>query len=137
MRHYRHCVLVICTALFFLLSPVDLGADEPTTTCEVQGIGAEEDFAKKVCKAAEELGLHPTLVHSYGAGGVDIFIPESEANNLRMDLTELRRLVTSLTDWTKRNYTGFNAVDVTIMGGDSKIAKGSKLGTRETKVILF
>lgn len=137
MRITQDKLLVFCIGLFFLLFSVDLRADESSQSCEIQGVGAEKDFAKKVCKAAQNLGFHPTLIHSYGAGGVDVFIAESEADNLRMDPAKLTRLVTSLTDWAKRNYHGFNAVDVTIVGGDSKIAKGSKLGENETKVILF
>lgn len=137
MRKYRDSVLVACMLYFFLIFPVDLHAGEPPKDCEVQGIGAEMDFAKKLCSAAENIGLHPTLVHSYGAGGVDVFISESETDDLRKDPEKLKRLVTSLTEWAKQNYSGFNAVDVTIVGGNSKIAQGSKLGQQKTKVTLY
>ena len=137
MRKYRNSFLVAWMFFFFLISPVGLSAGESQKNCEVQGVGAEVDFAKKVCGAAENLGLHPTLVHSYGAGGVDVFISESEADSLRKDPAKLKHLVISLTDWAKQNYSGFNAVDVTIVGGDSKIAKGSRLGNNETNVILY
>ncbi len=137
MRNNQGKLLVFCIGLFFFLFPVDLRADKSSQSCEIQGGGAEKDFAEKVCKAAQNLGIHPTLIHSYGAGGVDVFISESEAENLRMDPAKLTCLVTSLTDWAKRNYHAFNAVDVTIVGGDLKIAQGSKLGEKETKVILF
>lgn len=137
MRNYRDSIIFFCLVLFIPLFPIDLRADEPSKSCDVQGIDDEIDFAKKVCKVAENLGLHPTLVHSFGAGGVDIFISESEGDNLRMNPPKLTSLVTSLTDWAKRNYKKFNMVEITIVGGDSKIAKGSKLGEKETKVTLF
>jgi hypothetical protein len=137
MRKYRDSVLVACVLYFALIFPADLHAGEPLKGCEVQGIDAEMDFAKKVCGAAENIGLHPTLVHSYGAGGVDIFISESEANDLRRGPEKLKGIVTSLAEWAKQTYSGFNAVDVTIVGGNSKIAQGSKLGQQKTKVTLY
>ena len=124
MREYRISVLCTCMVFFFLRFPVYLQAGEPPKSCEADGIGAELDFAKKVCNAAKNLGLYPTLVYSYGAGSVDVFISESEADNLSKDHVKLKRLVTSLTDWAKNNYSGFNYVSVTIVGGSSKIAKG-------------
>lgn len=137
MGKYRANVLVVCMLYFALILPAGLFADNSLKDCAIQGIGAEMDFAKKMCSAAEQIGLHPTLVHSYGAGGVDIFISESEADDLRNDPEKLKELVTLLTEWAKQNYSGFNAVDVTIVGGDSKIAQGSKLGKQKTKAILY
>ena len=95
--------------------------------CEPQGIGAEKDFAERVCEAATKFGHHPELVHSFGAGGVDIFISEAEGNNLRSNKAKLTKLVKSLTEWSKKNYTAFNAVEITIVAGDSKIARGGKI----------
>ena len=128
MRKYRSGVLVVCIFSIATIFPVYLLAGEPLNNCKAQGIGTELDFAKKVCSAAENIGLHPTLVHSFGAGGVDVFISESEADDLRKAPEKLKRIVTSLTEWAKKNYSGFNAVDMTIVGRNSKIAKGSKLG---------
>ncbi len=105
--------------------------------CKAQGIGEEEAFAKKVCKASVQFGLHPELVHSFGAGGVDIFISEAEAKKLISQKSKLRNLMLSLTEWSKENYKKFNAVEITIVGGDSKIARGAKLGTMKTKVTLY
>jgi len=105
--------------------------------CEAQGIGVEKDFAEKVCKAATKFGLHPELVHSFGAGGVDIFISKAAGNNLVEDKAKLTKLVKSLTEWSKNNYSNFNAVEITIVAGDSKIARGGKIGTLETTIILY
>lgn len=78
MRKYRDKILVACILYVFLISPVDIYSAKSPKGCEVEGIGAEMIFAKKVCIAAKNIGLSPELVHSYGAGGVDVFISESE-----------------------------------------------------------
>ena len=105
--------------------------------CTPQGIGEEEDFAIKVCKAATKFGLHPELVHSFGAGGVDVFISKAEAKKLLSNKAKLRNVVVSLTEWSKKNYSKFNAVEITIVGGDRKIARGVKIGTMKAKVTLY
>lgn len=104
--------------------------------CQAQGIGDEETFARTVCVVASDFGFRAQLVHSYGAGGVDVFISEADARKLASNREELRRKTTALTAWAKRNYTAFNAVDVTIVG-DSKIARGSKIGSGPTTVELY
>jgi hypothetical protein len=134
MRTCQIWMFVLLTGLLPVLFPTHSGAAE--SNCEAQGIDTEREFARRVCAAAEDLGLDPTLVHSFGAGGVDVFVSQSVEGDLRADPTKLRRLMVKLTDWVKQNYVGFNAVEVTLVG-DSKIAKGSKVGTMEMKVILF
>lgn len=104
--------------------------------CQAQGIDDEEVFARKICASARDFGFEAELVHSYGAGGVNVFISEADAEHLAHNRMELERSTTALTEWTKRNYTAFNAVEVTIVGA-SKIAKGSKLGTRPTTLQLY
>jgi hypothetical protein len=111
-------------------------ADVRSGDCQAQGIGDEEAFARRVCDVSRDLGLRATLVHSYGAGGVDVFISAADAQRLASNRAELQRSTTALTEWAKRNYTAFNAVTVTIVG-DSKIARGSKLGVRPTTVEVF
>lgn len=117
--------------------PTTSGSAASTGGCEAQGIGSEEAFARRLCAAAQDFGFEPELVHSYGAGGVDVFISEAEAANLRGDARKLRRRTASLTEWAKQNYNGFNAVEVTIVGGDSRIAKGQKIGAGTTKIELY
>ena len=117
--------------------PTTSGSTASTGGCEAQGIGPEETFARRLCAAAQDFGFEAELVHSYGAGGVDVFISEAEAANLRRDSEKLRRQIASLTEWAKQNYSGFNAVEVTIVGGDSRIAKGQKIGVGTTKVEIY
>lgn len=105
--------------------------------CEAQGIAAEESFAQQMCAAAKDFGFKPRLVHSHGAGGVDVFISEADALILRHNQAELRRQTAALTEWAKRNYSAFNAVEVTIVGGDSKMAKGRQIGTSAAAVELY
>ena len=97
----------------------------------------EKDFAIKICEAAAKFGLHPELVHSFGAGGVDVFIPKAEAKKLLSSKAKLTNLVISLTEWSKKNYSKFNAVEITIVGGERKIARGGKIGAMKTKVTLY
>lgn len=128
--------------LFVFITVLSLFSYATTTTtqgseCTPQGIGEEEDFAIKVCKVAAKFGLHPELVHSFGAGGVDVFISKSEAKKLLSNKVKLRNVVVSLTEWSKKNYSKFNMVTITIVGGDRKIASGEKIGTMKTKVILY
>lgn len=108
----------------------------PGNDCKAQGIGDEEDFAREVCLAARDFGFRAQLVHSYGAGGVDVFITEEAAQQLALNRAALERNTRALTEWAKRNYSGFNAVEVTIVG-DARIARGSKLGSRPTTVELY
>lgn len=89
-------VLLLATVCVCVL-PVSSNAEELANTCEAQGVGDEENFAKQICGVAKNHGLHPTLVHSIGAGGVDIFIPQSEAEVLRKDPKRLEQIVKSLT----------------------------------------
>lgn len=124
--------IIVLSLLPFVAATIAQGSE-----CRAQGIGEEEAFAKKVCKAATQFGLHPELVHSFGAGGVDVFISKAEAKKLLSQKSKLRNLVLSLTEWSKKNYHKFNAVEITIVGGDSKIARGVKLGTMKTKVTLY
>jgi hypothetical protein len=105
--------------------------------CEAQGIGVEESFAQQMCAAANDFEFKAVLVHSYGAGGVDLFISEADALILRRNPSELRRQTIAITEWAKQNYSGFNAVEVTIVGGDSKIAKGRKIGADAATVELY
>jgi hypothetical protein len=85
---------------------------------------------------ASDLGFRAELVHSYGAGGVDVFVAKANAELLVRDRPELERMTAVLTDWAKANYHGFNAVEVTVVG-ESKIARGRKLGSRPTTIELF
>lgn len=137
MTELRRWILVGAIGTLLLLSSAPTGEADLKKECEALGVGAEEAFAKKVCKAAANLGLHPELVHSYGAGGIDVFISQAEGATLRGDRSKLTQLVTNLTEWAKDNYKGFNAVEVTIVAGESKIAKGHKIGTRATKVTIY
>jgi hypothetical protein len=69
---------------------------ESVMDCEPQGIGPEEEFARKICAVASEYGFKAELVHSYGAGGIDIFISVAEAAKLRSDPAKLRRQTAGL-----------------------------------------
>jgi hypothetical protein len=117
-------------------APATADVSTLSSDCRAQGIDDEEDFARKVCVAASDLGFRTELVHSYGAGGVDVFITEADAELLARNRAELERMTVALTEWTKANYHDFNAVDVTIVG-ESKIARGRKLGSRATTIELF
>ena len=105
--------------------------------CTPSGIGAEEAFAARVCTVAPDHGLHPEEVHAFGAGGVDVFLPQAEGRRLRANRTTLTRAVRSLTNWVKTNYTGFDAVEVTLVSGDDRIAQGAKVGTSDTRVTVY
>jgi hypothetical protein len=117
-------------------APAAANAPEPLGNCRAQGIGDEEAFALQVCAKVSDLGFRAELVHSYGAGGVDVFIAESDAELLVQNRAELERMTTVLTEWAKANYDGFNAVEVTIVG-ETKIARGRKLGSRAATIELF
>ncbi len=128
--------------LFVFIAVLSLLAYATTTIaqgseCTPQGIGEEEDFAIKVCKEAAKFGLHPELVNSFGAGQVDIFIPIIEAIELVSNEAKLRYIVVSLTEWSKDNYSKFNVVTLTFVGGDRKIARGEKIGTKKVRVTLY
>lgn len=137
MRNHRNGLLLLLILIFFSSYQNALAADKSKNKCKTEGIGAEAEFAEQVCNAAATFGLYPTLVHSYGAGGVDIFISEPEADKLQKDSAKLKKLTISITNWAKQNYKAFNAVEITIVGGDSKIARGSKLGNKDAIVVLY
>ena len=137
MTEIRNWIVVGATGALLLLSFAQAGAADTKKQCEPQGIGAEEVFARNACNAATKLGIHPHLVHSYGAGGIDVFISEGEGAPLRGDRSNLTQLMTKLTDLAKDNYKSFNAIEVTLVAGNSKIAKGQKIGTGVTKVTIY
>jgi hypothetical protein len=137
MRNHRNDVFSLLILIFFLSYQSAFAADKSTNKCKAEGIAAEAEFAEKVCNVAATFGLYPTLVHSYGAGGVDIFISEAEADKLQKDSAKLKQITISITNWAKQNYKTFNFVEITIIGGDSKIARGSKLGNKDTIVELY
>ncbi len=124
--------IAVLSLLSFATTTIAQGSE-----CTPQGVGEEEDFAIKVCKEAAKFGLHPELVHSVGAGVVDIFIPIIEAIELVSNEAKLRYIVVSLTEWSKKNYSKFNMVTIIFVGGDREIARGEKIGTMKTKVTLY
>ena len=105
--------------------------------CDALGIGEEEVFAELVCSVAPDYEFHPEVVHSFGSGGIDVFIPEDEGRKFQANRAKLTAATQALTEWAKRKYTKFNMVEVTIVSGDVKIAQGQKLGTRDTTVTLY
>ena len=137
MRNHRSGLLLLLILIFFSSYQNALAEDSSKIKCKAQGIAAEAAFAEKVCNFVATFGIYPTLVHSFGAGGVDIFISEAEADKLQKDSAKLKRLTISITNWAKQNYKAFNFVKITIVGGDSKIARGSKLGNKDTIVELY
>ena len=116
---------------------VDESVDDSGQECDALGIGEEEVFAELVCSVAPDYGFHPEEVHSYGSGGIDVFIPEDEGRKFQANRAELTAATQALTEWAKRKYTRFNIVEVTIVSGGVKIAQGQKLGTRDTTVALY
>ena len=51
--------------------------------------------------------------------------------------TALTRAVQSLTNCKQANDRGVDAVEVTIVSGDDRIAQGAKVGTSETRITIY
>ena len=107
--------------------------------CLATGIGSERSFAERVCEVAPSFGLPAEEVHSYGGGGIDVFISQAAGRRLQsvINREHLTEAVRSLAAWTKRNYTGFNQVEVTVVSGDDAIARGVTEGTNEIRVTVY